>query len=752
MFQWVPFYHPAVYVTSAVAALLLLYLAWRSAASKSLRNVWFFIPRILVITAVLFILLNPVEETTKQLPPRRPRVSCLIDTSQSMGLDLPTSRLENAKRFVFDSQEELDFSNSASLQLYQFGSQLSSVPSLADLTASDDRSDLDEALSTLNGIFQEPPKAILVVSDGQFSNMAQMEKLASNFKARGIPVHVYPVGDTTIRGDIAIERLSIPKNVKARDLAPVRVAIRSSGFDGQRVELQVRPTSSPDAQLIATLPLTLRDGTQTYDVVVPADPNAGELTVTVPVQQHEAIESNNAVPFELLARNRKINVFYMEGTQGSEYRYIRDALQDDPSITCVAAVVDNQYASRPRIARVDDPYRGFPATRNELFEYDVIICSDISKGAFTREQLDWTAELVRDRGGGFVMIGGYTSFGAGNWDQTVWDQLIPIDMRGDQIGQGVVNQPFQVHVPASVRTHPIWRLSDDNAENNRIIDSMPQFYGTNLAKRLKPAAVLLAESQGNVAGLGKTMIFACHAYGRGRTFAMLPDSTESWGIDFERTWGDGDNRHFRKFWRNAVNWLTENSISAQRRLIVETDRLIYRPGEPIGMVVTTLDENFQPTTDFDVEIRGLDDQGNILRSATLRPSVGRYAGSIDAFLPPHEPSEASTLKRLRLQVRATRNGEEIAIRDMDIQVLNDSDELKTPNADQSNLRKLADWTGGNVLQFPEDLVEVLGDVDSTPGERVVYRTPAWDSPLLWMTLFSLIVGEWVVRRCSTFGR
>lgn len=751
MFQWAPLYHPAVYIVAALAVLALLYLAWWSAASRSLRNVWFFVPRVLVIAAVLFVLLNPVQETTKQLPPRRPRVSCLIDTSQSMGLDLPTSRLESAKRFVFDSQEELDFSNSAKLQLYQFGSQLSSVPSVADLTASDGKSDLGEALSTLDGIFQEPPKAVVVVSDGQVSGRAQLEKLASNFKARGIPVHVLPVGDTAIRGDIAIERLSVPKNVKARDLAPVRVAIRSQGFDGQRVELQVRPSTSPDSQPIATLPVTLRGGTQTHDVVVPADPNAGELTVSVPVAPREAIESNNAVPFELLARNRKIKVFYMEGTQGSEYRYIRDALQDDPSITCVAAVVDNQYVARPRLARVDDPYRGFPATRKELFEYDVVICSDISKGAFTREQLDWTAELVRDRGGGFVMIGGYTSFGAGNWDQTVWDQLIPIDMRGDQIGQGVVNQPFQVRVPASVRTHPIWRISDDTVENDRIIDSMPRFYGTNLAKRLKPAAILLGESQGNVAGLGKTMVFACHAYGRGRTFAMLPDSTVSWGSDFERHWGEGDNRHFRKFWRNTVNWLTENSISAQRRLLVDTDRLIYRPGESIDLVVTALDDNFQPTTNVDVEVRCLDHQDTILRSTTLRPSADRFTGEAEAFLPPNEPAEASTLKRLHIQIRATRGGEEIAVRDLDIQVLNDSDELKTPNADQSTLQELAAWTGGKVLEYPEDLVDALGDVESTPGDKVVYRTPVWDSPLLWLTLLSLITGEWLIRRFSTFS-
>ena len=46
----------------------------------------------------------------------------------------------------------------------------------------------------------------------------------------------------------------------------------------------------------------------------------------------------------------------------------------------------------------------------------MVICSDIARTAFTPEQLDWTVELVGKRGGGFAMVGGFTSFGSGGWD------------------------------------------------------------------------------------------------------------------------------------------------------------------------------------------------------------------------------------------------------------------------------------------------------------------------------------------------
>jgi hypothetical protein len=116
------------------------------------------------------------------------------------------------------------------------------------------------------------------------------------------------------------------------------------------------------------------------------------------------------VPFRIGARKGKIRVIYMEGTVSppGEYRFIQDALQEDPNIECVCLEVNNQLADKPILFRVNDPSRGFPSTREELFTYDVVICSDIARTAFTQEQLDWTVELVAERGGGFVMIGGYT--------------------------------------------------------------------------------------------------------------------------------------------------------------------------------------------------------------------------------------------------------------------------------------------------------------------------------------------------------
>ena len=91
---------------------------------------------------------------------------------------------------------------------------------------------------------------------------------------------------------------------------------------------------------------------------------------------------------------------------------------------------------------------------------------------------------------------------------------------------------------------------------------MPMFDGTNLIDRLKPAATALGFPSAPLPGSGVVTVFSCQTFGRGRTFAMATDSTVAWGTDFEKTWGEGDNRYFRKFWRNVIRWLTENRDGA----------------------------------------------------------------------------------------------------------------------------------------------------------------------------------------------
>ena len=758
MIEWARTYPWIVYVIAAVALAATIMLARACAISPRLKSWTLFVPRVIVLGGLLFILLNPVRVDRNQLPPRRARLALLTDASKSMALDAPTSRLEQAKQVIYQATQKVPESDRPRLHLYTFGEQLSTAPGLPQLQPLEDASRFHEAFGQLPSRFgKDAPKAVVIFSDGRWEGSSDLSGLVTAYVELGVAVHVFPIGDVGVRGDVAVQELVVPRRVREGEKTIVQAAIRSNGYDGKRAVVKIRPENSSDA--LAELPITLSSIPVPCELVVEASRSNSRLLLEVAQLEGEAIKENNQVPFQLSTGDRKLKVLYMEGTAGREYTYLHNALVEDPDIECVSMVVDQQYVDRPTLQRVGDPYKGFPATREELFKFDVVICSDISQGAFTREQMEWTVELVGDRGGGFAMIGGHTSFGAGRWDQTDWDKLIPVDMSGGNLGRGYLTARFAVHVPEEALSHPIWQLLEDPTANRRAVASMPKFYGTNLIKRLKPAATLLGQSAVPLPQAGVMPVFAVEKYGRGRTFALSSDSTAYWGQDFERYWGEGDNRYFRKFWRNVVRWLSESSIAGSKRLVVDTDKIIYRPDEPIKLKATAYNTSYEETTDYQLVARLLDageDAEAIGASETLaaNSALGRYESEIKAQLP-QKFAEAgkpfSTLQAAKIEVVASNKGREVARTTVDIQVLNDSRELSNPQPDLERLTELASQSGGRVLSSADELGSLLREFPTTPGEVLVHRSPIWDSYWFWSGIVILLGLEWSLRRLVGFG-
>ncbi len=761
MTEWSRPYSLGLYFAAALAIMLLVIVARRTAISDRLRSWSLFLPRLGVFALLLMILLNPVRRSEQRLPAKPATVHFLVDGSRSMALEQPLSRAASVQQVIQDVDARLTQPDRPQVQLFRFGRQLTSAADVSQLAPRDDATQLAAALEQLPSRFtREPPRAVVVFSDGIADDADRLEEVAAIYRELQVPIHVYAVGNSELRGDLAIDDLVIPPQVDAGARVPIRGVIRGSGYAGTRVVLQVRSKDRPKLPPVATLPVTLTGQPQSFELVVEANPDFGELELLLPPQPGEVTQQNNRVPFHLARSNRKLRVIYMEGTGGAEYRWVHDALQEDKDIECLSMIADAQYVQRPRLVRVDDQLRGYPATREELLQYDVVICSDISLGAFTREQLDWTVELVAERGGGFAMVGGITSFGAGGWDQTSWDKLIPIDMAGGAIGRGWLYHSFNVTVSDEARAHPIWRILEDPEQNKRAIAAMPVFYGTNYMHRLKPAATVLAVSSQPIPQAGIMPIFAAQPYGRGRTFAFAPDTTADWGRDFESQWGEGDNRYFRRFWRNIVRWLAENSAAGNKRLRATADRVIYRVGQPVVLQATAFDEKLKVTTDYEVTASFLtppDAKPRLGASVALKPTgTGKqYRGELSltelAALDLLETDAQAIQQTQTIAVVATHKGKEIARSNLNVQILPDLHELLQPQVQPQNLQKLAAATDGKVLQDAGELLAVLNQMPAKPGDSLVSRQPLWDSPVLWLMMLGLLAIEWSLRRMAGFG-
>lgn len=764
MFDWSSPYPAWIYLALGIGCFGLIVLARRLAISDRLRRWTLFIPRLIVLGILLSILLNPVRRQEHRLPAQPAQVQYLLDGSRSMGLEAPASRATRVQQVIGEADRRLTTAATRPrIQMFRFGDALATLPDLGQLSATDDSSLLADALEQLPARFtREPPRAVVVFSDGAIDDEGELPAAAKLLADLNVPVHVYPVGDAQIRGDIGIDDLVVPPRVDAGAKATIRGVVRGTGYAGERVLLTVRPADRPQAEPVATLPVTLADQPQPFEMVIEANPEHGDLVLEAPPQPGEATERNNRITFQLAASRRKLRVLYMEGTGGAEYRWVNDALMEDKDIECVSLVADQQYVQRPRLIRVNDVQRGFPTTKEELLQFDCVICSDISLGAYTKENLDWVVELVAERGGGFMMVGGITSFGAGGWDQTVWDQLIPVDMKGGNLGRGWLYYNFHVRLPEEAYSHPIWRIVEDPDQNRKIIARMPIFYGTNYIERLKPAATALAYSVESIPNIGASMpIFAAQSYGKGRTFAFSPDTTADWGKDFESKWGEGDNRYFRRFWRNLVRWLSENSTAGNRRVLAVSDRVIYRAGEPIVIAARAFNDKFEETVEYELraEVKrpqsAAGSQGLVPVALTVNSAGKGYAGTLDSQaltlgVDTSAGDSASMISRT-IEIVAAQQGQEIGRSAVTVQILPDLHEILRPQSRPETLRELARLTEGRVLQTPAQLADLLKELPETQGESLVSRQPLWDRPWLLATILGLLAIEWSMRRLAGFG-
>src|SRR5262249_52887033 len=150
--------------------------------------------------------------------------------------------------------------------------------------------------------------------------------------------------------------------------------------------------------------------------------------------------------------------------------------------------------------------------------------------------------------------------------------------------------------------HPIWRISSDEAQNRSLLKTLPNFLGSNRVGRVKPGADVVARTSSPGANGEGMPAGGVPPHGRGRTMAMTTAITRRWASEFAQSWGGQDARYYKKFWRNVVYWLTENSSIGRRRLLAQTDKLLYRPGEPIVLRARTFDENAAPTLEYRVAV------------------------------------------------------------------------------------------------------------------------------------------------------
>ncbi|MEX0585616.1 MAG: hypothetical protein WD176_03165, partial [Pirellulales bacterium] len=261
---------------------------------------------------------------------------------------------------------------------------------------------VDQVLSEFRGA---APAAAVVVTDG-IASLSAGDKLSAARQPQllGVPLYTIPMGGSEAVADLEIYDLQVDPIVFIGDTVAVDATARGWELEGRQAvfELQNANQSVPLDRTVVTLP----DGGQTtpvrlsftpeyegeYELIVAAEPFAEELN-----------RENNLLRRRVQVRQGRLRVLLMERAPRWEYRHLKALLERDPNIDLrtVLQESDLEHQREDRTA-----LGGVPATRDDLFAYDVLIVGDIDLQYLNPGVLELVREFVRTRGGGLILIAG----------------------------------------------------------------------------------------------------------------------------------------------------------------------------------------------------------------------------------------------------------------------------------------------------------------------------------------------------------
>jgi len=600
-----------------------------------------------------------------------------------------------------------------------------------DLTFGGSQSRLGAALS---GVRQElaglPVAGLVMVTDGADTADAALGDAILGLKAEGLPVFTVGVGRETLPKDIQVGRVVTPKTALKGTTLMVDVVLSQSGFDGQQVTLDVED----EGTLVSTQELTLPAAGAPASIPVRFTVNeAGPrvLRFRVSPQQGELVTENNAREALVDVRDRKEKILYFEGEPRWEYKFIRRAIPENDNliVTGLNRTADNKYM-RQGVDGPDELVAAFPKTREELFAYRSIIIGSLEAAALTGDQLKMIAEFVDRRGGGLLVLGGPRSFAEGGWTGTAVADVLPVVLdRNRVMAKGEVMRLSVKPTRAGAAT-AVTQLGANEAASAEKWATLPTVTAVNRIDAIKPGATVLLTGTDESRAERPMLIF--QRYGRGKSFAFLPQ--DSWNWQMGATIPVEDMTH-ENYWRQLLRWLVDG-VPDQVEPSLTTERV--EPGEAATMIANVVDPSFVELNDAAVMATITAPDGTI--SDVPMSWDGERAGQYQASIPTKAPGWYEA------KIEATRDGKTVGSAVTHFRAAPGDAEYFDATMHSATLRRIADDTGGRFYEAA-DTATLADDLRYTGrGVTSVEEHDLWHMPIVLMLLIGLLCAEWGYRR------
>jgi uncharacterized membrane protein len=612
------------------------------------------------------------------------------------------------------------------------------TPASLALAPTNIASDLgDPARRAVDAVPGAPRTAVVIFSDGQHNSGPSPLSVAKALASRNVPMFTVGLGPETAPDDLAVLQATGPESVFMDDRARGQIHLKEDWPAGQsyllKIEHQGRTiwaqTVKSEQKHARSVPFDfpIKETVQAELARQEAGLKFASLPLSLQVSATplapERITNNNTATLRFRTVTQRPKALVLDGRPRWEFRYLRNLFERDGKWeinALLAGAGGGEARPWPR-----GPGAGrFPADRETLFSYHLVVFGDLPAAYLKTEELEWIREFVEKRGGGVIFVDGRQEQLA-TYANTPLSALLPVGWQGGPLeGTGVQLRPTS----RGNALTPL-ALSSNPQENALIWDSLPGPRWVAGATALPGADVLL-----NAVAPGRTVpALAFRRYGAGRVLYAAFD--ESWRWRFEVA-----DKHHQRFWNQVARWIMDPVYPVEDKFVsLDAGPLVYAPGDQ---------------AELRVQVR--DTQGRLLPRAKVEAHLFR-AGARVAALPLSADESGGGI--YRGQTTALTEGEyEVRVR---VEGLPESDlkaratflvEKPRPNelaelaCNEALLRQMAAESNGEYLREEEAarLVDKLAPLSQ--GRIIESETILWQSWWWFGAVIVLLTLEWALRK------
>ncbi len=688
------------------------------------------------LVALLLVLVWQPAMSVAELSSQQNIIAVVVDNSKSMatpdadGKPRETAALNTLQSGVLDG-----LNKRFRTRLYTLNGGLNKVESLSMVTPAAAATHISDGLQQLTEQTSDlPVGAVVLLTDGSENSggvgsgssigLAALQALRS----RRMPVHTVAFGSSEASHDVELEDVSVAASAVANARLAATVSLQQHGYTNTHATITVR--DGDKAIAVHDVTLGAPGVIQTEPLFFSAGAaGAKTLRFSVETLPGEENRDNNALTRPVLVSDGKRRILYVEGEPRWQFRFLRRAEEEDPSVQIVSMLrTSENKIYRQGINSPDELADGFPVKAEDLFQYSGIIIGSVDASYFTPLQQELLREYVDRRGGGILFLGGRASLSDGAWGASSLGDLLPTFLPAGR--NNFHRDPATVSLTQQGIDSPTVRLLEDpqkNAERWRKLAYLADYEDPGTPR---PGATVLAEMTG---GRKRMPLLITENYGSGRTAILASGGTWRWQM-LEKL---GDPSH-NLFWQQLLRWLVADTpgpvtVSASARTLSDQGH--------IDLSAQVHDRQFHAAPDAHVSAHIIGPAGvnAVLEMMPSQETPGLYTAAYTAEKP------GSYLAEITADAAGSKPGK-LGEDVLTFQREDGVAENFHREANRTLLDQLARdtggqaWTAATAKNLPRDISY------SEAGISVRSVKELWNMPIVFLLLLSLPAAEWLLRR------